>query len=129
MSELLNPWVKDLIEFHVKFGHPVTVGKAKLEHRDTELRLNLIAEEFEEFQEALTVNNLVEVADALGDMIYVIIGAALVWGIDINSVFNEIHRSNMSKLGPDGLPIYREDGKVLKGPDYSMPNLIPILGE
>lgn len=119
-----NDWEYKLLEFHQDFGHPTTpYRKASLDHRDTELRFDLIEEEFNELRHALDKDDIVEVADALGDMMYVIIGAALVWGIPIGQVFNEIHRSNMSKLGEDGSPIYREDGKILKGPHYSPPDL------
>ncbi len=120
------------------------------------LRLKLITEELEELIEACVgtdelkdkfsyiftklnsniedikdedVNfDLVEVADALGDINYVVNGAAHTFNFDLDAVTTEIHRSNMSKLGPDGKPIYREDGKVLKGPNYFKPNLKPVLG-
>ena len=71
--------------------------------------------------------DLIETADALGDLKYVVEGAALVFGIPLEPVFMEIHRSNMSKLGTDGKPIYREDGKVLKGPNYTPPNVAAVL--
>lgn len=93
------------------------------------LRFNLMKEENEEYFEAAQNNDLVEVADALGDMLYILCGTIIEHGVQdkIEEVFNEIQRSNMSKLGEDGKPIYREDGKVLKGPNYFEPNIKDIL--
>ncbi|OAD45791.1 pyrophosphohydrolase domain-containing protein [Polaribacter atrinae] len=93
------------------------------------LRFNLMKEENEEYLEAAENNDLVEVADALGDMLYILCGTIIEHGMQdkIEEVFNEIQRSNMSKLGADGKPIYREDGKVLKGPNYFKPNIGAIL--
>ena len=93
------------------------------------LRFNLMKEENEEYLEAAQNNDLVEVADALGDMLYILCGTIIEHGMQdkIEEVFNEIQRSNMSKLGEDGKPIYREDGKVLKGPNYFKPNIAEIL--
>ena len=93
------------------------------------LRFNLMKEENEEYLEAAKNNDLVEVADALGDMLYILCGTIIEHGMQdkIEEVFNEIQRSNMSKLGEDGKPIYREDGKVLKGPNYFKPDIKSIL--
>lgn len=93
------------------------------------LRFNLMKEENEEYLEASENNDLVEIADALGDMLYILCGTIIEHGMQdkIEAVFNEIQRSNMSKLGADGKPIYREDGKVLKGPNYFKPNITEIL--
>ena len=93
------------------------------------LRYNLMKEENEEYLEAAQKNDLIEVADALGDMLYILCGTILSHGMQhkITEVFEEIQRSNMSKLGPDGKPIYREDGKVLKGPNYFKPDIAAIL--
>ena len=93
------------------------------------LRFNLMKEENEEYLEAANANDLVEVADALGDMLYILCGTIIEHGMQdkIEDVFNEIHRSNMSKLGEDGKPIYREDGKVLKGVNYFKPHIKKIL--
>ena len=93
------------------------------------LRFNLMKEENEEYLEAAQNSDLVEVADALGDMLYILCGTIIEHGMQdkIEEVFNEIQRSNMSKLGEDGKPIYREDGKVLKGPNYFKPNIAEIL--
>ena len=86
-------------------------------------------EENEEYLDAATNGDLVEVADALGDLLYILCGTIIEHGLQykIEEVFDEIQRSNMSKLGKDGEPIYREDGKVLKGPNYFKPNIKDIL--
>tara|TARA_B100000900_G_scaffold119165_2_gene100478 strand:+ start:27658 stop:28044 length:387 start_codon:yes stop_codon:yes gene_type:complete len=93
------------------------------------LRFNLMKEENEEYLEAANNNDIVEVADALGDMLYILCGTIIEHGMQhkIDEVFNEIQNSNMSKLGEDGNPIYRKDGKVLKGPNYFKPNIQQIL--
>ncbi len=94
------------------------------------LRFDLMKEELEEYFEACKENDLVEIADALGDQLYILCGTILKHGMahKIEEVFNEIHRSNMSKLDQDGTPIFREDGKVLKGENYFKPNLKKVLG-
>lgn len=93
------------------------------------LRFNLMKEENEEYLEAANNNDIIEVADALGDMLYILCGTIIEHGMQdkIDEVFNEIQKSNMSKLGDDGKPIYREDGKVLKGSNYFKPNIAHIL--
>ena len=88
-----------------------------------ELRYNLIKEELEEFKHALENKDLLEVADALTDILYVTYGAGHAFGIDLDSCFDEVQNSNMSKLGKDGKPIYSEAGKVMKGPNYFKPDL------
>ena len=104
---------------------------AKLSAQKLKLRFDLMDEENKEYLEAAKNNDLVEVADALGDMLYILCGTIIEHGMQdkIEEVFNEIQRSNMSKLGEDGKPIYREDGKVLKGPNYFKPDFSKILGE
>lgn len=117
-------------EFHRAFGlgvgkHPVAdLGEAK-----NKLRFHLMQEENEEYLDAAMNNDLPEVADALGDMLYILCGTILEHGMQnkIEEVFNEIQRSNMSKLGLNGKPVLREDGKVLKGPNFSGPQLRQIL--
>jgi predicted HAD superfamily Cof-like phosphohydrolase len=96
-----------------------------------QLRFELMKEENEEYLEAAKNNDLMEVADALGDMLYILCGTIIEHGMQdkIEEVFHEIQRSNMSKLGEDGKPIYREDGKVLKGPNYFKPDFSKILKE
>lgn len=118
--------------FHQSFGLGVSEEmKADLGKAKNSLRFNLMEEENNEYLEAASNNDLVEVADALGDMLYILCGTILEHGMQykIEAVFNEIQRSNMSKLGEDGKPIYREDGKVLKGPNYSKPNIEAILNK
>lgn len=116
--------------FHTAFkiGHRET-PKANLGTDKNNLRFNLMQEENEEYLEAANNDDLVEVADALGDMLYILCGTIIEHGMQhkIEDVFNEIQRSNMSKLGEGGEPIYREDGKVLKGPSYFKPNIKAIL--
>lgn len=114
-------------EFHETYGLPALAVTQFPSADRVRLRLELIDEEREELDEALENSDLVEVADALGDILYVVIGMALEFGIPIQKVFDEIQRSNMSKLGADGLPIVREDGKILKGPNYSPPDIRSIL--
>ena len=103
--------------------------KADLGSDKNKLRFNLMKEENEEYLEAANNDDLVEVADALGDMLYILCGTIIEHGLQhkIDEVFDEIQNSNMSKLGGDGNPIYREDGKVLKGPNYFKPNIEKIL--
>lgn len=117
-------------EFHKAFGLGMKESPtADLGIKKNLLRYELMREENEEYLEAANNNDLVEVADALGDMLYILCGTIIEHGMQhkIEEVFNEIQRSNMSKLGADGKPIYREDGKVLKGPDYFQPNILAIL--
>ena len=93
------------------------------------LRFKLMAEENQEYFEAAKNNDIVEVADALGDMLYILCGTIIEHGMQdkIEEVFDEIQKSNLSKLGDDGKPIYRNDGKVMKGPNYFKPNISEIL--
>lgn len=117
-------------QFHTAFGLGIQESPtANLDIKRNLLRYELMREENEEYLEAANNNDLVEVADALGDMLYILCGTIIEHGMQhkIEEVFNEIQRSNMSKLGADGKPIYREDGKVLKGPDYFKPNIKEIL--
>ena len=116
--------------FHTTYGLGVSEEmKADLGTQKNNLRFELMKEENEEYLEAVQNNDIVEIADALGDMLYILCGTILEHGLQhkIEAVFDEIQRSNMSKLGEDGKPIYREDGKVMKGPNYFKPNLNTIL--
>ena len=116
--------------FHETFGLGVsTEMKSDLGKLKNELRFNLMKEENEEYLEAVQNNDLVEIADALGDMLYILCGTIVEHGLQhkIEAVFDEIQRSNMSKLDKNGKPIYREDGKVLKGSNYFKPNFTEIL--
>lgn len=117
-------------EFHSAFGLGISEQpKADLGEAVNILRFNLMKEENEEYLEAVQNNDLTEIADALGDMLYILCGTIIEHGLQhkIEEVFDEIQRSNMSKLGEDGKPIYREDGKVMKGPNYFKPNFEEIL--
>lgn len=117
-------------KFHDTFGLGYqTQPMAEIGVDKIELRHKLMAEENNEYLNAALSGDLVEVADALGDMLYVLCGTILEHGMQdkIDEVFNEIQRSNMSKLGVDGKPIYRADGKVLKGKDYFRPDIKSIL--
>ena len=103
--------------------------KADLGANKNLLRFNLMKEENEEYLEAVQNNDLIEIADALGDMLYILCGTIIEHGLQdkIEAVFDEIQRSNMSKLDENGNPIYREDGKVMKGPNYFKPDFSKIL--
>ncbi|RXR19319.1 hypothetical protein EQG63_07705 [Flavobacterium amnicola] len=119
-------------EFHSAFGLGINnEPTGDLGENKNLLRFNLMKEENEEYLEAVQNNDIVEIADALGDMLYILCGTIIEHGLQhkIEAVFDEIQRSNMSKLGEDGNPIYREDGKVLKGPNYFKPNFDVILNE
>jgi NTP pyrophosphatase (non-canonical NTP hydrolase) len=118
-----------VMEFHSTYGLHIghKPGLDELTEDLEVLRVGLIEEEFHELLSALTERDLVEVADALGDLVYVIYGFAIVLGINLDDVLEEIQRSNLSKLDDDGKPIYREDGKVLKGPNFSPPNIQEVL--
>jgi predicted HAD superfamily Cof-like phosphohydrolase len=122
--------IKAVQQFHdaFKIGYRTSL-KADLGISKNTLRFDLMKEENEEYLEAANNNDMVEVADALGDMLYILCGTIIEHGMQdkIETVFEEIQRSNMSKLGENGQPIYREDGKVLKGPNYFKPNIKQIL--
>jgi len=148
VSEVLNrarregrtPLASEMVrEFHHAFGLPVAASPevSVVPVELLQLRLDLINEEWMELREGADAalqqgrkpyrSELVQIADALGDLVYVINGMALALGIDLDAVVAEIHRSNMTKLGDDGRPVYREDGKVLKGEHYEAPNLEAVL--
>jgi len=124
--------ISEVARFHDAFGiqnneHPT----AALSAADVELRYNLMKEENEEYLEAAKNGDLVEIADALGDQLYILCGTILRHGLQdmIEPIFQEIQRSNMSKLDENGQPIYREDGKVLKSALYFKPDIAKILGQ
>lgn len=126
---MLNP-SEAVREFHEIYGVPIAdslVNFKTLPEETRKLRFDLLQEEWDEYCDAEAEDDIVEVADALADMVYIIYGTALTYGIDLAAVFDEVQRSNMSKLGEDGKPIYREDGKVLKGPNFSEPDICGIL--
>ena len=112
----------DVKKFMETFGQEVKKKAEFPSEKIVKLRYDLIKEELEEFQKAIKDRNLKEVADSLTDILYVTYGAGA-FGINLDECFDEVQRSNMSKLGEDGKPIYNENGKVMKGPNYFEPNL------
>jgi predicted HAD superfamily Cof-like phosphohydrolase len=115
-------------EFHRAYQLPLAVRPtAALEPGQVELRQALIEEELAELRAAGSVGDLVGVADALADIVYVAYGTACVYGIDLDAVLDEVHASNLTTLGADGRPVRRADGKVLKGPDYRPPDIAAVL--
>lgn len=127
----MNPFVQALIENHKAFGMPI-LHTPTIPMSRAKMRIGLIEEETDElFQACFREESIVDAADALIDLLYVVVGAMLEFGLTdiVDELFNEVQRSNMSKLGEDGKPIYREDGKYLKGPNYSPPNLAAIINK
>ena len=115
-------------DFMEAFGQQVELEPTWPDFNTRELRLDLIQEELDELAQAMEDRDMVQIADALTDLLYVVYGAGHAFGIDLDECFQEVHSSNMSKLGPNGKPIHREDGKVMKGPGYYEPDLESILG-
>ena len=113
--------------FMKTFGQEVKIKAELSNNKINELRISLINEELEELKKAIKDNDILEVADALTDILYVAYGAGHAFGIDLDKCFNEVQESNMSKLGSDGKPIYNESGKVMKGPNYFKPDLSKFL--
>ena len=109
--------------FMKTFGQEVKTKPSFSSDKINKLRIDLIKEELDELQEAMKNNDLLEVADALTDILYVTYGAGHAFGIDLDKCFDEVQNSNMSKLGENGEPIYNEAGKVMKGPNYFKPDL------
>ena len=114
---------KDVKTFMETFGQIVRTKPQFPDEKTMWLRYDLIKEELKELEQAMKTQDLKEVADALTDILYVTYGAGCAYGIDLDKCFKEVQRANMSKLGKDGKPIYNEKGKVMKGPNYSAPNL------
>src|SRR4051812_1015034 len=117
--------INKVLEFHKTYqcfiqDFPDGVLPPDKEAQLKDIRLKLIREETDELETAMAENDIVEIGDALGDLLYVVYGTAITYGLQnaLPEIFNHIHDSNMSKLGLDGKPIFREDGKVLKGPNY-----------
>ena len=110
-------------QFMQTFGQEVKTKASFSDEKTNQLRLDLITEELEELKNAMESKDLLEVADALTDILYVTYGAGHAFGINLDKCFDEVQNSNMSKLGEDGKPIYNEHGKVMKGPNYFKPNL------
>ena len=113
--------------FMSTYGQDVKAKASFPEKKIVQLRIDLIEEELNELKEAIKNNDIVEVADALTDILYVTYGAGHSFGVDLDKCFDEVQRSNMSKLGENGKPIYNESGKVMKGPKYFAPNLKKII--
>ncbi|NCW64005.1 MAG: phosphoribosyl-ATP diphosphatase [Betaproteobacteria bacterium] len=114
-------------QFMQTFGQEVKIKASFSDEKTNQLRLDLISEELEELKNAMASKDLLEVADALTDILYVTYGAGHAFGINLDKCFDEVQNSNMSKLGSDGKPIYNESGKVMKGPDYFKPDLSKFL--
>ena len=114
---------EDVKTFMKTFGQMVRTKPQFPDEETMQLRYDLIKEELNELEQAMKTKNLKEIADALTDILYVTYGAGYAYGINLNKCFKEVQRANMSKLGNDGKPIYNEKGKVMKGPNYSEPNL------
>ena len=110
-------------KFMETFGQEIKEKASFPNDKITSLRYELIKEEMDEFKEAIDKKDIKEVADSLTDILYVTYGAGHAFGIDLDKCFEEVQNSNMSKLGNDGKPIYNENGKVMKGPNYFKPNL------
>ena len=113
----------DVKKFMETFGQIVRTKPQFPDEKTMQLRYDLIQEELDELKQGMKTKNLKEIADALTDILYVTYGAGFAYGIDLDKCFKEVQRANMSKLGADGKPIYNEKGKVMKGPNYSEPNL------
>ena len=130
MIQTVNETIDKVKEFHRVFGleyhesPEATIGKKIIE-----LRHRLMQEENDEYLEAAMNNDLTQIADALGDKLYILCGTIIAHGLQhkITDVFNEIHRSNMSKLDDNGKPIYREDGKIMKSKNYFLPEIKAVL--
>ena len=115
--------------FMKTFGQEVKTKPSFSSDKINKLRIDLINEELSELTEAINKKDLLEVADALTDILYVTYGAGHAFGINLDNCFKEVQNSNMSKLGEDGKPIYNEFGKVMKGPNYFKPNLEKLINE
>ena len=113
----------DVKKFMETFGQEVKTKSEFPSDKIVKLRYDLIKEELDEFEEAIKDKDLTQVADSLTDILYVTYGAGIAFGIDLDKCFDEVQKSNMSKLGADGKPIYNEKGKVMKGPKYFKPDL------
>ncbi len=113
----------DVKTFMETFGQMVRTKPQFPDEKTMQLRYDLIKEELNELEQAMKSKDLKEIADALTDILYVTYGAGYAYGIDLDKCFKEVQRANMSKLGKDGKPIFNEKGKVMKGPNYSEPNL------
>ena len=125
MSDMSN--FNKVKAFMNTYGQDIKEKASFPEDSIVQLRVDLIEVELNELKEAIKNNDIVEVADALTDILYVTYGAGHSFGVNLDKCFDEVQRSNMSKLGEDGNPIYNDSGKVMKGPNYSVPNLKKII--
>ena len=123
--------LQQLWDFQSAYNSTINSKPTLISLDESNLRYNLGKEELDEYLEAVENNDLIEVADALADQLYILLGTMVAHGMGsvIEDIFDEVHRSNMSKLGVDGKPIYREDGKILKGPNFSPPNVSKYLSD
>ena len=122
--------IMQVLQFYIATEQPIAAGPQTITPEQAQHRHNLLAEEVEELEIASKQGDLAEVADGIVDCMYILLGTAIEHGIvhKITEMFDEVHRSNMSKIGADGLPIRRQDGKIMKGPNYSKPDLKKIIG-
>ncbi|WP_324192717.1 nucleoside triphosphate pyrophosphohydrolase family protein [Nocardia transvalensis] len=118
---------RTVAEFHKAFEHPVNTRVDFPDEATEKLRIKLLREEFREYRDAVAAGDMVEIADALADMAVIIEGTALAYGIPLEAAFREVMWSNMTKLGENGRPIYRRDGKIAKGPAYQPPDIETVL--
>jgi predicted HAD superfamily Cof-like phosphohydrolase len=126
-NPLIDP-LKAAITFHAAFNLPrQAVPNIEIESQLADLRMALLNEEVQEFSDAVADADIVGIADALADIVYVIYGTAVTYGIDLNRVLAEVHRSNMSKLDGNGKPLIRDDGKVIKSEQYFPPDVAGVL--
>lgn len=125
----MNRMQEQLLEFHKAFEHHIGESPCLCDEKTLALRCNLIEEEYDEFKQAAQRGDLVEAIDGLMDLLYVTVGTCVSMGFDIEPFFNEVHRSNMSKVWPDGKIHKREDGKTIKPDTYSPANISGILNE
>ena len=126
MSDMSN--FNKVKTFMNTYGQEVKTIPEFPDSKIVKLRIDLIQEELNELKVSINNKDIIEVADALTDILYVTYGAGHSFGVDLDSCFNEVQNSNMSKLGEDGKPIYNESGKVIKGPNYFKPNIKKIIG-
>lgn len=122
----MTPFQK-LREFHSAFGALVGENPSLPDAETRALRIRILKEEWEEYLKAEEENDLVEIADALADMIYIAYGTGVAYGLPMDAIFDEVHRSNMAKLGPDGKPIRRDDGKILKPEGWTPPDVAGVI--
>jgi predicted HAD superfamily Cof-like phosphohydrolase len=123
----MSNFYNDVKDFHVAFGQRVGAKpEIPADSNERKLRIRLLKEEFEEYMAAEINEDIVEIADALADLIYIACGTAVSYGIPLDKIFDEVHRSNMAKL-VDGKPLYREDGKVMKPEGWTPPNIKDLL--